>query len=141
MCNVSIKGSISRFSNFLNHPCQCWSCTLFPYYSIFNSSRKLFGCLQAPFLEMRNMIKPPPSPIHGEGESLSEWFCHMDGTPQSDCSSLSVPFAELSISYMDDVSDTSSYGRDDEKDDQERLSRGNCSSFRSKLFLPTCFFT
>ncbi|CAH1105397.1 unnamed protein product [Psylliodes chrysocephalus] len=92
--------------------------------------RKLFGCLQAPFLEMRNMIKPPPSPIHGEGESLSEWFCHMDGTPQSDCSSLSVPFAELSISYMDDVSDTSSYGRDDEKDDQERLSRGNCSSFR-----------
>ncbi|CAH1141502.1 unnamed protein product [Phyllotreta striolata] len=94
--------------------------------------RKLFGCLQTPFLEMRNMIKPPPSPIHSEGESLSEWFCPMEGTPvQSDCSSLSVPFAELSISYADDASDTcSSYGKDEEKDDQDRLSRGNCSSFR-----------
>ncbi|XP_072390832.1 uncharacterized protein [Diabrotica undecimpunctata] len=95
--------------------------------------RKLFGCLQTPFLEMRNMIKPHPSPIHAEGESLSEWFCHMegpDGPSQSDCSSLSVPFAELSISYMDDASDSSSYVRDDDKDDQERLSRGNCSSYR-----------
>lgn len=90
--------------------------------------RKLFGCLQTPFLEMRNMIKPPPSPIHSEGESLSEWFCHVDGPSQSDCSSLTVPFAELSISYMDDVSDTSSYVRD--KDDQDGLSRGNCGSFR-----------
>ncbi|XP_056641636.1 uncharacterized protein LOC130901921 [Diorhabda carinulata] len=88
--------------------------------------RKLFGCLQTPFLEMRNMIKPPPSPIHSEGESLSEWFCHVDGPIQSDCSSLTVPFAELSISYMDDVSDTSSYVRD--KDDE--TARGNCGSFR-----------
>ncbi|XP_060534620.1 uncharacterized protein LOC132707018 [Cylas formicarius] len=76
--------------------------------------RKLLGCLQTPFLEMRNMIKPPRSPIHGEGgESLSEWFCPAaaaaaSGDP-SECSSLgSLPFAELSISYMDDASDASS---------------------------------
>ena len=54
---------------------------------------------------MRNMIKPPPSPIHGEGESLSEWFCHLSTLEPSECSSLSVPFAELAMSYMDDTSD------------------------------------
>lgn len=102
-------------------------------------NRKLFGCLQTPFLEMRNMIKPPRSPIHcGEGESLSEWFCPVEDTPsgsgygQSECSSLSVPFAELSISYMDDVSDTSSsYLRDKEEDDQlDGFSTENRNSFR-----------
>ncbi|XP_022915753.1 uncharacterized protein [Onthophagus taurus] len=70
--------------------------------------KKLFSCLQTPFLEMKNMIKPPPSPIHGEGESLSEWFCQLSMAEQSECSSLSVPFAELAISYMDDTSDTTS---------------------------------
>lgn len=55
------------------------------------------------------MIKPPPSPIHGEGESLSEWFCPLSITNGSECSSLSIPFADLAISYMDDnISDTSS---------------------------------
>lgn len=57
------------------------------------------------------MIKPPPSPIHGEGESLSEWFCNLESSStdsSSECSSLSVPFAELAITYMDDTSDTSS---------------------------------
>ncbi|KAJ8969767.1 hypothetical protein NQ314_001604 [Rhamnusium bicolor] len=94
--------------------------------------RKLFGCLQTPFLEMRNMIKPPPSPIHGEGESLSEWFCHMSSTvSESECSSLSIPFAELSISYMDDGSDTSSnYLRDSDKDDQDVLSNINYNNIR-----------
>ncbi|KAJ8957078.1 hypothetical protein NQ318_007291 [Aromia moschata] len=94
--------------------------------------RKLFGCLQTPFLEMRNMIKPPPSPIHCEGESLSEWFCHLNRTAtQSECSSLSVPFAELSISYMDDASETySNYLRDCDKEDQDVLSQVNYNSIR-----------
>lgn len=79
------------------------------------------------------MIKPPPSPIHhGEGESLSEWFCHINSTAcQSECSSLSVPFGELSISYMDDISDSSSsYHHDQEKDDQDGYSQTRCNSFR-----------
>ncbi|XP_076272885.1 uncharacterized protein LOC143204240 isoform X2 [Rhynchophorus ferrugineus] len=96
--------------------------------------RKLFGCLQTPFLEVRNMIKPPRSPVNaGEGESLSEWFCPVEDSPsgpsgsdQSDCSSLSVPFGQLSLSYMDEASETSSeYLRD--KDDE--LSQGNRNSF------------
>ncbi|KAH1008764.1 uncharacterized protein LOC109539367 [Dendroctonus ponderosae] len=103
-----------------------------------NNNRKLFGCLQTPFLEMRNMIKPPRSPIHcGEGASLSEWFCPIEDSPsasgyvQSECSSLSVPFAELSISYMDDVSDTSSsYLRDKEDDQLDGYSQENRNSFR-----------
>lgn len=84
---------------------------------------------------MKNMIKPPPSPIHYlEGESLSEWFCHMNSTAcQSECSSLSVPFAELSISYMDDTSDTSSYNRDPEKEEHDGYSQNHCSSFRGKI--------
>ncbi|KAG5883370.1 hypothetical protein JTB14_022935 [Gonioctena quinquepunctata] len=92
--------------------------------------RKLFGCLQTPFLEMRNMIKPPPSPIRGEGESLSEWFCHMESMAPSECSSLSVPFAELSISYMDDASDSSSYTRGAGVDEREELIPDNRNSFR-----------
>ncbi|KAJ8916925.1 hypothetical protein NQ315_013396 [Exocentrus adspersus] len=95
-------------------------------------NHKLFSCLQTPFLEMRNMIKPPPSPIHGEGESLSEWFCHMNtNVNQSECSSVSVPLAELSISYMDDVSDTYfNYLRDSDKEDCDALSQGNSNSIR-----------
>ncbi|ENN75644.1 hypothetical protein YQE_07822, partial [Dendroctonus ponderosae] len=84
------------------------------------------------------MIKPPRSPIHcGEGASLSEWFCPIEDSPsasgyvQSECSSLSVPFAELSISYMDDVSDTSSsYLRDKEDDQLDGYSQENRNSFR-----------
>lgn len=110
-------------------------------------SRKLFGCLQTPFLEMRNMIKPPPSPLHyaaaggGEGESLSEWFCHVnnESTPnhphhRSECSSVTVPFADLSISYMDDhssASDASSTIYFEDKDDHDdTVSRVNCNSIR-----------
>lgn len=80
------------------------------------------------------MIKPPPSPIHhGEGESLSEWFCHINSTAcQSECSSLSVPFGELSISYMDDVSDTSSYHQVQERNDQDEYGQIRCNSFRGK---------
>lgn len=33
---------------------------------------------------MRNMIKPPRSPIHcGEGASLSEWFCPIEDSPSA----------------------------------------------------------
>ncbi|XP_066156952.1 myosin-8-like isoform X1 [Euwallacea fornicatus] len=103
-------------------------------------NRKLFGCLQTPFLEMRNMIKPPRSALHrGEGESLSEWFCPIENSPpststaggyvQSECSSLSLPFAELSISYMDDVSDTSSEYLRDHKD-EDGFSQGHRNSYR-----------
>lgn len=73
--------------------------------------KKLFSCLQTPFLEMKNLIRPPPSPIHGEGESLSEWFCDLGAAEQSECSPWSIPssLAELAaISYMDDTSDTMS---------------------------------
>lgn len=75
---------------------------------LFCCSKKLFSCLQTPFLEVRNMLKPPPSPIKGallEGESLSEWFCPLEDP--SECSSFSLPFAELAISYMDETSDAS----------------------------------
>ncbi|CAG9818906.1 unnamed protein product [Phaedon cochleariae] len=104
---------------------------------------------------MRNMIKPPPSPLHsGEGESLSEWFCHVDTATQSECSSLSLPFAELSMSYMDDASDTSSYSRDVGKEDDGFGSDSGFSSdicadlksnattpkekFPAEKFRPTC---
>lgn len=99
-------------------------------------NRKLFGCLQTPFLEMRNMIKPPRSPMHcGEGESLSEWFCPVADTScpsgvESECSSLSVPFAELSMSYMDDVSDSSSSYLRDKEDQLDAYSQENRNSFR-----------
>lgn len=117
--------------------CSLHSLTLLKLLFFFFHRKKLFGCLQTPFLEMRNMIRPPPSPMHGEGESLSEWFCHMGesiGT-QSDCSSVSVPLAELSISYVDDDSDTSSnyYYRCHDKEESEFLSQVNCNSFRGTL--------
>ncbi|CAH0546518.1 unnamed protein product [Brassicogethes aeneus] len=106
--------------------------------------KKLFGCLQTPFLEMRNMIRPPPSPIRGgEGESLSEWFCHVDercacaseaASARSDCcSSISVPLAELSISYMDEGSETSSnryYCAEARDNEAEYSSQANYNSFR-----------
>ncbi|CAH1968023.1 unnamed protein product [Acanthoscelides obtectus] len=85
--------------------------------------RKLFGCLQTPFLEVRNMIRPPPSPIRcGEGASLSEWFCHPeDEAPGvSGCSSLNVPFAELYFSYADDVSEVSSFDKEEPNRDSLR---------------------
>lgn len=69
---------------------------------------------------MRNMIRPPPSPIHAEGESLSEWFCPLSGAcssgSPSERSSFSLPFADLPISYADDVSDIS------EKTERDRAS-------------------
>lgn len=99
--------------------------------------RKLFSCLQTPFQEMRNMIKPPPSPISAEGESLSEWFRPLcsASVSSSECSSLSIPFAELAITFMDDTSDSISRCRDiDEKykEDQDGLSRTSqaCASIR-----------
>nr|XP_023014887.1 tax1-binding protein 1 homolog [Leptinotarsa decemlineata] len=90
--------------------------------------RKLFSCLQTPFLEMRNMIKPPPSPIHSDGENLSEWFCNMESIGPSECSSLNVPFSAMSLSYMDNVSDSSSFTRDD--DLLGGLNPDNRNSFR-----------
>lgn len=89
--------------------------------------KRLFSCLQTPFLEVRNMLKPPPSPLrthptnsNDEAESLSEWFCPLNNSTDDDddddagdertshsCSSsggLSVPFAGMTISYMDDTS-------------------------------------
>lgn len=79
---------------------------------------------------MRNMIKPPPSPIHGEGESLSEWFCHLNTSNPSECSSLSIPFAELAISYMDDTSETSSHSMRDHlyEDHEDGSSQAACNS-------------
>lgn len=73
--------------------------------------KKLLACIQTPFFEMRNILKPPPSPIHGEGTSLSEWFCPlMDDNNDDDENddSLSIPFEEMAISYIDDNSETSS---------------------------------
>lgn len=97
-----------------------------------NFSRKLLGCLQTPFLEMRNMIKPPPSPIHGEGESLSEWFCHLNTPNHSECSSLSEPFGELAITYMDDASDTSSQCL---RDHDDVSSQAACNSTKGIIIL------
>ncbi|KRT84029.1 hypothetical protein AMK59_2615, partial [Oryctes borbonicus] len=82
--------------------------------------KKLFSCLQTPFLEMKNLIRPPPSPIHGEGESLSEWFCELGAAEQSECSPWSIPssLAELAaISYMDDTSETMSHSLPSEESD------------------------
>lgn len=84
---------------------------------------------------MRNMLKPPPSPISGEGESLSEWFRPL-GSPTaspSECSSLSIPFAELAISFMDDASESASHNEIEEKDkEHDGLSHTSqaCASIR-----------
>lgn len=81
------------------------------------------------------MIKPPISPIHGEGESLSEWFCHLNTSNTSECSSLSVPFAELAITYMDDPSDTSSHclrDPDIDQDHDDASSQAACNSGKGK---------
>nr|CAI5819258.1 unnamed protein product [Callosobruchus analis] len=97
--------------------------------------RKLFGCLQTPFLEVRNMIRPPPSPIRcGEGTSLSEWFCRPedDAPGVSGCSSLSVPFAELYFSYADDVSEISSFDKEERNRDSLR-GFGSDSGFSSDM--------
>lgn len=69
---------------------------------------------------MKNLIRPPPSPIHGEGESLSEWFCNLGDVEQSECSPWSIPssLVELAaISYMDDTSDTMSQSLPSEESD------------------------
>ncbi|XP_044270769.1 uncharacterized protein LOC123015220 [Tribolium madens] len=123
----------SQYQKALQHLATCKKCSVCSYAKTTyrkNSrkyDRKLLGCLQTPFMEMRNMIKPPPSPIHGEGESLSEWFCHLNTPNPSECSSLSVPFAELAITYMDDTSDTSSQClRDHDVDDSS--SQAACNS-------------
>nr|CAI5819260.1 unnamed protein product [Callosobruchus analis] len=98
--------------------------------------RKLFGCLQTPFLEVRNMIRPPPSPIRcGEGTSLSEWFCRPedDAPGVSGCSSLSVPFAELYFSYADDVSEISSFDKEERNRDSLRGESTNDSNRYDRL--------
>lgn len=101
----------------------------------FRFRHKLLSCIQTPFLEMRNMIRPPPSPIHAEGESLSEWFCPLTGSESpSECSSFSLPFAELPMSYADDTSEASSACILPERIQQDRLSPVNDSSVRRKLF-------
>ncbi|XP_031348446.1 uncharacterized protein LOC116174646 [Photinus pyralis] len=97
--------------------------------------RKLFSCLQTPFQEMRNMIKPPPSPISGEGESMSEWFRPLfnPSASPSECSSLSIPFAELAITFMDDASDSFSNCQeidDKYKDDGISHTSQACASIR-----------
>lgn len=85
---------------------------------------------------MRNMIKPPPSPISGGGAgSLSAWFRDLDndssGSP-SECSSLSIPFAELAITYMDDTSDTTSnYQEDEDNKEHDGISQA-CASMRGE---------
>ncbi|KAL1517361.1 hypothetical protein ABEB36_001132 [Hypothenemus hampei] len=144
---VDVQGSTlaSQFQKAVEHLANCKQkkCSVCAYakasYKRINPNhhnRNLFGCLQTPFLEMRNMIKSPRSPQrHVEGESLSEWFCPIeDGysttTPtRSECSSLSVPFAELSISYMDDeVSTDGSSTRDTTYSQDHRYSDSGFSS-------------
>ncbi|GLV32035.1 hypothetical protein CBL_12009 [Carabus blaptoides fortunei] len=69
---------------------------------------KLFSCFQIPFQDLRNKIKSSPSSSE-ETESLSEFFrpsCSTSTT--SECSSVSVPFGDLAISYMDECSSMSS---------------------------------
>lgn len=91
---------------------------------------------------MRNMIKPPPSPISGGGAgSLSAWFRDLDddssGSP-SECSSLSIPFAELAITYMDDTSDTNSnYQEDEDNKEHDGISHVSqaCASMRGRYHL------
>ncbi|XP_017775983.1 PREDICTED: uncharacterized protein LOC108562220, partial [Nicrophorus vespilloides] len=114
---------LSQFQKGMEHlsTCKRKKCSVCSYTkSTFGNkgrqNKKLFSCLQTPFMEVRNMLKPPPSPVHGgtnEGESLSEWFCPLEDP--SECSSLSLPFAELAISYMDDGSDlnVARYGETD----------------------------
>lgn len=87
---------------------------------------------------MRNMIRPPPSPIHAEGESLSEWFCPLTGSESpSECSSFSLPFAELPMCYADDTSEASSSCVMPERIEHDRLSPTNDNSIKRKL---NCFW-
>ncbi|KAI4471792.1 hypothetical protein MML48_1g14263 [Holotrichia oblita] len=104
---------------------------------------KLFSCLQTPFLEMKNLIRPPPSPIHGEGESLSEWFCELGAAEQSECSPWSIPssLAELAaISYMDDTSDTMSQSLPSEDCEgfgsDSGFSSDACGEYKSNVTTP-----
>lgn len=80
------------------------------------------------------MIRPPPSPIHAEGESLSEWFCPLSGSASpSECSSFSLPFAELPISYADDTSEASSTCVFPERIEHDRLSPTTNNSIKRKF--------
>lgn len=85
---------------------------------------------------MKNMIKPSSTPVHAEGESLSEWFCHLDDTTSpSECSSISVPFAELAISYMDDTSESSSRCENEEYGGDEQDGLSHVATNRGKKIL------
>ncbi|XP_044766504.1 rootletin-like [Coccinella septempunctata] len=135
----------SQFQKAVQHlaTCKRKKCSVCTYtksvYTKSSNSRqkdkKLLGCLQTPFLEMRNIIKPPPSPIHGEGASLSEWFCPLydandDEEDSSECGSLSIPFGEMGISYIDDSSDTLSSTFDHDKPDGSSNLGATSSSMR-----------
>ncbi|KAL3283932.1 hypothetical protein HHI36_018100 [Cryptolaemus montrouzieri] len=135
----------SQFQKAVQHlaTCKRKKCSVCSYtksvYSKTSSNRhkekKLLGCLQTPFLEMRNIIKPPPSPIHGEGASLSEWFCPLDNEDDDDedsseCCSLSIPFGEMGISYIDDSSDTLSSTFEHDKPDRSSQLGAASSSMR-----------
>lgn len=138
----------SQFQKAVQHlaTCKRKKCSVCSYtksvYAKSSSNRqkdkKLLGCLQTPFLEMRNIIKPPPSPIHGEGASLSEWFCPLynqhedDEDSSSECCSLSIPFGEMGISYIDDSSDTisSTFDHDHDKPDGSSHMGAASSSMR-----------
>lgn len=93
---------------------------------------------------MKNMIKPPPSPIHAEGESLSEWFCPLGTATPSECSSLSIPFADLAISYMDENSSETSSHRNlhddiyDVENDGLSQTAGNSVQGKYIFFLMLC---
>lgn len=92
---------------------------------------------------MRNMLKPPPSPIHAEGENMSEWFCPLDGSSSpSECSSLSLPFAELAISYVDDTSESASgyCVAENQEAVQDDLSQIGGNSIRRKLMVHAFLF-
>jgi len=121
----------SQFQKAMHHlaTCKRKKCPVCAYTkSVFGSKRnkydkKIFSCLQTPFLEVKNMLKPPPSPMHGvtDGETLSEWFLPLErfegldeaGTAgPSECSSITLPFADMTMSYMDERDDN--WSRDDE---------------------------
>ncbi|KAK9891401.1 hypothetical protein WA026_014640 [Henosepilachna vigintioctopunctata] len=135
----------SQFQKAVQHlaTCKRKKCSVCSYTkSVYNKSsrnrqkdKKFLGCLQTPFLEMRNIIKPPPSPIHGEGTSLSEWFCPLyneddDDEDSSECCSLSIPFGEMGISYIDDSSDSLSSTLDQDKPDRSSQLRATSNSMR-----------
>jgi uncharacterized protein YukE len=136
-CQNQTEPLTSQYQKALQHLATCKKCSVCSYAKATyrkNSrryDRKLLGCLQTPFLEVRNMIKPPPSPIHGDGEALSEWYCHFDTPNRSEYSSLSMPFAELAITYVDDTSDTSSQSlrdQDVDLDHDDSSSQAACMS-------------